>query len=436
MRLSMRDWRLPALSAVALVFARMSEGQLPYFIFYLSTGLVLLAYLWTRHLLQRVDCTIEVQSDRTEVGQSLWVKVRLDNDTFLPLPWVEVDDATPQHLVRTEPPHQATAVPSWGSRLLTFHLTARRRGHYAVGPIRMTLGDALGLFQGYREFQSRTTITVYPRMYPIEGLPIPLSQPFGPVRTRERAFEDPSNQAEIRKYRPGDNPRHIHWKTSARVGELMLREYELNASTQMVLFPDMAYNAQVRTAGPNGPSTDETVVEVTASLAALGLRRKIDVGLICHGQERFAVTPGHGQRAFHEILEVLARVEAEGRLPIEQVLEMEAAQLPGRSTLVVVTPMLTGRLADVLLRLRANHQLMLVLLRRETFLPVEAAQAAAAESQSDRSTLTSLLAFRRIPVYLLGAHDDIRRLAEFRLVTGPEGVRVWSPGVHPSVIRS
>lgn len=438
MQLSMRDWRLPALVVASLVFARMSGGQLPYFIFYLSAGLLAVAFFWARHAGRRTECLIQVESDRTEVGKSLWVKVRLDNDTFLPLPWVEVDDATPQHLVVTDMPRQATSVPLWGSRLVSFRMTARRRGHYTVGPIRVTSGDALGLFQNHREFHSRASVTVYPRVHQIEGLPVPLSQPFGPVRTREKAFEDPSNQAEIREYRPGDNPRHIHWKTSARMGQLMLREYELNATTQMMIVPDLYRRSQVHSTAETGPATEETAIEIAASLALLGLRRKIDVGMVCHGQERRAVSSGRGQRSFHEILEVLARVEADGFLPIEQVLELEAASLSARTTLVVITPQLTPRLAEVLIRLRSNHQVMLVLLDRGSFAqpsPDQGEVAAADEAASQSVSLTGLLSVKRVAVYLVSAQDDIRRLADLRLTAGPEGVRSWSQGARQSAIR-
>lgn len=443
MRLSMRDWRLPALVVVGFIFARMTGGRLPYFLLYLSATLFSAAFLWTRHALHRTDCLIQVEKDRMEVGESLGVRVRLDNDTVLPLPWVEVDDATPQHLVVTDMPRQATSVPLLGSRIINFRLTARRRGHYAVGPIQVNLGDAFGLFQGWREFRSRATVTIYPRIHRIEGLFVPLSQPFGPIRTRERAFEDPSNQAELREYRPGDNPRHIHWKTSARVGDLMMREYELNATTPMMLFPDLAWVAQAGDVGAGEASTEEMTVEVAASLAAMGLHRKIDVGLICHGQERFAVSAGRGQRTFHEILEVLARVEARGRLTMEQVLELETAHLPGKSTVVMVTPRLSAKLSDLLIRLRTKHQVVLVLLRKETFgTPVapaaapEADEVAATAESGYLPSLTGPLAMRKVPVYLVSAQDDLRRLADLRLATGLEGVRGWSPGVRLSHTRA
>lgn len=415
-----------------LIFARMSGGRLPYFLFYVTALLWAGAWLWTRHALRRTDCLIHVEKDRIEVGQSVGVRVRLDNDTFLPMPWVEIDEKTPQHLVTTDMPRQATSVPLLGSRVISFRLTARRRGYYQVGPIRVRLGDAMNFFQGEREFRSKAWITVFPRVQPIESLPIPLSQPFGPVRTQEHAFEDPSNHAEIRPYVPGDNPRHIHWKTSARMGSLMTRQYELNATTQMMIFVDLNQGVQVGRTELDEPSTEETAVEVAASLAALGLRRKIETGLVCHGPERFAVSPGRGPRAFTEILGVLARVQATGRVPIEQVLEMEAGHLSGRPTLVVITPRLTGRLAELLLRLRVSHPVMLVLLKAETY----GSRLSSTPSPADESgsSLTGLLALRKVPIYTVPAGADLRLLAEMRVTATGEGVRPWSTtGLQPAI---
>ncbi len=435
MQLSMRDWRLPALMIAGLVFARMSGGRMPYFLFYVTTLLLIGAYFWTRHALKRTDCLIMVEKDRLEVGESLGVRVRLDNDTWLPMPWVEIDEKTPQHLVTTDMPRQATSVPLLGSRVIQFRLLARRRGHYHVGPIQLRLGDAMGLFQGEQEFRSKTSVTVFPRVHYIESLPIPLSQPFGPVRTQERAFEDPSNHAEIRPYRPGDNPRHIHWRTSARMGELMIRQYELNATTQMHIFLDMSQEAQVGRVEMGEPSTEEMAVEIAASLAALGLRRKIDTGLVCHGQERFAVSAGRSQRAFTEILEVLARAQATGRLPIDKVLELEAAHLTNKSTLVVITPKLTQRLAELLLRLRANHQVMLVLLKAETYGSQVPAEENSAPAGDTVQSLTGLLALRRVAVYSVPADADLRLFAEMRITTTGEGGKSWSPGARASATR-
>lgn len=414
------------LVVTGFIFALMSGGLLPYFLFYVTAILWAVAWFWTRRGIRQIDCQIQVERDRVEIGESVGVRVRLENDSFLPLPWVEVDDGTPPHLAASEMDRQATAVPMLGAQVINFRLTARRRGHYQVGPITVRMGDGMGFFEGQRAFLSRPFITVFPRIHAIESLPIPLSQHFGPVRTQERAFEDPSNHAEIRQYVPGDNPRHIHWKTSARKGELMTRQYEMNATTQMTILLDLEQSAQVGRVELDEPSTEETAVEIAASLTWLGLRQKIDTGLICHGEERLAVGAGRGERTYTEILQVLARARAVGRVPIEQVLEMETAHLGSRSTLVVITPNLNTRLADLLLRLRINHQVMLVLLAAETFGP-QAADHPPAPDVAVQS-LASLLTLRKIWVYRVPAGADLRLLSEMRLTAAGEGVQRWLSG--------
>src|SRR5690606_40724979 len=57
-------------------------------------------------------------------------------------------------------------------------------------------------------------------------------QPFGRVPTRLRAHQDPTSIADVRPMVPGDSPRFIHWKASARRGELHVKEFELRASTE------------------------------------------------------------------------------------------------------------------------------------------------------------------------------------------------------------
>lgn len=432
MRPSMRDWRLPVLTIVAYVVARLSGGSLPFFLLYVTALLWAGGWLWLLYASRRIDCIIQVERDRVEVGESLKVRIRLENDGLVPLPWVEVDDETPSHLVASDRPTQATSLTPFGTRVLALTLTARRRGHYHVGPVRVRWGDPLGLFQRERTFHSRSVITIFPRVYAIESLPIPLSQPFGPVRTQEKAFEDPSNHAEIRPYVQGDNPRHIHWKTSARMGTLMTRQYELSATTQLMLFLDLHEAVQVDRTGEGGHSTEETAVELAASLAALGLRRKVETGLVCQGQERFAVGPGRGQRTFTEILEVLARAQANGSMPIAQVLEVETEHLANRSTLVVITPDLNTRLAEQLLRLRKNHRVLLMLLNASSFAAAGRDQAPAGpDPQTD--SLVGLLTLRHIPVYSVPAGADLRLLAEMRYGTG-EGVQRWPASGLPQAI--
>ncbi|MBP2018654.1 uncharacterized protein (DUF58 family) [Symbiobacterium terraclitae] len=432
MRRGRHDWRLPLLILVAYVSARVNGGSHNYFLLYATALLWAGSWLMTRYAASQVTCTLAVDRDRIEVGETITAKLRLENEGWVPILWLEVDDDTPPRLLESDRPRLGTTLPLAGCRLVHVNLTARRRGRCHVGPIRIRTGDGLGLFAREIMLRSRQQITIYPRVHPIDDLRIPLAQPFGHVRTPERAFEDPSNHAEIRHYVPGDNPRHIHWRTTARMGTLMTRQYELSATTQLILFLDLNRDVHVDGSASGGGSSAETAVEIAASLAALALRSKMEAGLVCMGQERFAVSPGRGDRTFQEIMEVLAQVEAEGDMLMEQLLEAETAHLGHRATLVVITPRLTQLLADRLLRLRVSHRVMLILLDADTFAGGQGApqQAAPAAAQAH---LAELLALRRVTVYRVPCGADLRQLASMRLQVG-EGVGAWSPRARPQAI--
>lgn len=395
MRLRLRDWRLLLLIIAALIFAWLAGGRLPYFLLWLGLGVTGGALYWTAYGLRKVMGEWRISRQEASVGEPVELTLRLENEGILPLPWLELDDETPSDLVASDAPQQATHIPLLGSRILRFTVRPKRRGFYQLGPVRLRLGDGLGLAQGERVIGSPLRLTVYPRIVPIESLDLALGLPFGPVRTRERAFEDPANPSEIRPYRPGDNPRQIHWKTTARRGELMLREYELNAAASLLILPDLQEGAPVL--------ASELGIELGASLAAWGMRQKIEVGLVSHGAERLIVQPSRGERSYREVLESLTRAEASGLLPLSRVLEQEAAIFGARATLAVITPKIDHKLVDVLFRLRPRHPIMLFWIE------------SGLEETKESYEMLSLLARKRIAIFALPLEADLRQLSQYRL---------------------
>src|SRR5690606_23832067 len=100
---------------------------------------------------------------------------------------------------------------------------------YRLGPIVVEAQDPLGIFRIRRVVHAEPELTVYPRPAPVRELPIVPRQPFDRQPTRIRAWQDPSSLNDVRPFRPGDNPKHIHWKLSARFGDLYVKEFDLRA---------------------------------------------------------------------------------------------------------------------------------------------------------------------------------------------------------------
>lgn len=352
-RLSLRDWHLPLLAVGAFIFARLSGGALPWFLFYAVTGLLLVSWLWTRHLLRNLACRWDIPSNSLTVGETSEVRLRLYNESWLPATWLE---ATHQAALG-EGSSLAGAVPSLGSLVLTLPVTAARRGFFPAGRLDVALGDPLGVFTARRLLVSDRHLTVYPRALRVGRLPLALRQPYGHTRTHRHAQEDLTSVAEVRPFRTGDSPRRIHWKATAHRGELQVREYELAATTEVHLILDL-YGRGHHGDGPD--SSLERSVEVTASLARTILEQGLAVGVVGHGAKRLAVPPGRGLRQLRRILESLVAVQADGVLPLAHALAGESRSFAPRSTVIVVTAALGRDLVASLLTLRGEGHGLLV----------------------------------------------------------------------------
>lgn len=415
----LRDWRPLALLALCLLFARLVGGKLPYYTFWLSLGLVGGCFFWTWNLGRTLVTYLDVSHSHGVRGQPLPVRLKVENTGLLPAAWLEVRDNTPRTLVDCDFPDQATSVPPSASRVLRFTLIPGRRGHFPVGPVRLATGDPFGIFGIEMELFSRRLITVHPRAAPLGDLTIPLAQPFGPARTRQRAFEDPASLAGIRPWRPGDSLRHIHWRTSARRGDLYLKEYELAATTELHIFLDLQAAVQQ---GEGDAATEETTVELAASLARLARRRGLAYSLTGYGTVRYHLPPGRGALQFARALELLARVHADGAMPLDWVLEHQAGHLSHRCSLAVITPALTPALAGRLLRLSNRHKLWLAVIEP------------AGPTPDAKTGPARLLAGRGADVYICPAGADLHTLPERRVLA--QGVMPWRAYAQSAVFRS
>lgn len=414
---ALRDARLLVLGVAALGLARVTGGRLPWFLFHATAALALIALVWALWVRRCLRWEVRADRERARVGEVVQVELRLENRSPVPVPWVEVDLLVPERVASVDVPARGAALGPFGSQTLRFPVVFRRRGRHAPGPVRLAAGDGFGLFVVRREVVPEARVTVHPRVVPVGDLPLPSGQPLGRLRARHRGFQDPAELAGIRPYRPGDSPRYIHWASSARRGALFLKEFERTVTDRLTVVLDL--EARAHAAGPAGESA-EVAVELAASLIALGIRRGCEVGLVATSAGAAVLPPARGARALGAALDVLAGVEPDGTRPLATVLRTPQLAIAPRSTVVVITPALTAELSGVLLHLQAARRVVLMLVRGGA----PPGHPVAAGTREDG--LAAALAARNVPVYRVGPGDDLRRLADYRVLPARA-----APGVGP-----
>ena len=381
--MKLQDRCIIAVVTVLWIITLIVGGRLFWAATYTATGLALIGWLWVRRAPDLLKSGIICDVAYAEAGGKVKVQVWLENEGMLPFPWVEVHEDPHTARVALGDLHMAAGVGTGATCMHFIWLETPRRGVYTVGPLRLRTGDPFGIFTTEWDGGSEVRVTVLPRVAHLPDLAIPLTQPFGHARVRQRAFEDPTSLAALRSYQPGDSPRHIHWKAAAHSGELMVKEFDLLATTRLAVWLD------------GQPCTGlETAIEVAAALLDLAVRQRLEMELTTFAPDRLHLEPGRGARHFRRALELLARVEASEGAPLQAV--MAADRAVGRPTLAIITGRMDESLAAWLLA--RTDKVLLVLVPGTA--PTEELLLALA---------------RRMPVYRLREGDAVEALPERRV---------------------
>jgi uncharacterized protein (DUF58 family) len=152
-----------------------------------------------------------------------------------------------------------------GHRELNYQIRSETRGKFTIGPLRVRVADAFGLVEISRSFSTTSTLVVTPRIFPLPRAAAQsswLGEGDGGMRTISAIGED---DAAPRVYQDGDSLHRVHWKSTARYGELMVRREEHQWRNSASVFLDTRRSAH----SGNGPaSTFEFAVSAAASIGA------------------------------------------------------------------------------------------------------------------------------------------------------------------------
>jgi uncharacterized protein (DUF58 family) len=249
-----------------------------------------------------------------------------------------------------------TRVPARSSVVLQAQVSFPRRGRVEGGLLVVESGYPLGLARARRPAEGAASWVVLPQLGQVHRARLRrLLNRHGPSLGRARGFpcHAPTARAEfhgLRPYRPGDSPRHIHWRTTARYGELMVREYEDWPSDNLILVLEARKD-------PAQGEADDPLLERAISLAASTCwewcRQTGDRLVLAVAGAESTVLEGATNRDL--ALRLLERLALEpGTLPdpAPVVAQLQARQLPPGPVLVISPgeSRLAGQVQDALRR--------------------------------------------------------------------------------------
>jgi uncharacterized protein (DUF58 family) len=294
-------------------------------------GLLGLAYLWAREMARGVRGQRTLRFGWVAVGDLLEEWFTVDNQSFLPVLWVEVRDHS------TVPDYQpgiVRSVSGSASNQWRQRANCTRRGRFTLGPWALVTGDPFGLFEVCIDYADEREIIIHPPIHTQLPVQLPAGRASGGVQRRVRNQQAQLNAASVRAYRPNDPYRHIHWPTSARRGALHVRQFDQDAAGDVWLLLDMQAANQV---GSGADSSTEQAILLAASLAAVGANANQAIGLAAYASQPQIIAPSRGQGHSWRLLRALALIDADSDTTLRQAL-VDVRQVVRRgAALLVVT---------------------------------------------------------------------------------------------------
>ncbi|MFI9466470.1 DUF58 domain-containing protein [Streptomyces sp. NPDC052492] len=242
----------------------------------------------------RVAGSRRLSPGRVPAGSEARVHLRMDNVSRMPTGLLMLQDRVP-YVLGPRPRFVLDRVEAGGRREVSYRVRSDLRGRYPLGPLQLRLSDPFGMCELNRSFSTFDTLTVIPRVEPLP--PVRLSgeaKGYGDGRQRSLALAG-EDDVIPRGYRYGDDLRRVHWRSTARYGELMVRREEQPQRARCTVLLDtraIAYEG----VGPD--SAFEWSVSGAASVLVHMLERGFSVRLLT---DTGSVVPGEGSDGFSGI---------------------------------------------------------------------------------------------------------------------------------------
>lgn len=248
-----------AMALLALVFGEKDLLRVAVLI----AALPLLAAWYVGRTRYTLACVRTLTPHRTPAGGTARVVLHLRNQSALPTGTLLLEDRLP-YALGSRPRLVLERLGRRQASSVAYTVRAQARGRYEVGPLMVRLTDPFGLCEVNRSFPSVDRLTVVPRT---EALPAGrlAGEHAGAGESRARSVAvHGDDDAATREYRHGDDLRRVHWRSTARVGELMVRREEQPWDSRATLVLDSRADAHH---GEGPGASFEWAVSAIASIA-------------------------------------------------------------------------------------------------------------------------------------------------------------------------
>lgn len=338
------------LAAAMFLIATNVQAALLFLVSASLIGLVAVSYVVPLFVTRRLAVSRRLPTEAFE-GMPVAIQSEITNRGRLPRFLIRIEDQLAMGGGGT-----VIWLPGGASRLITYE-TVLPRGIYAQAGLTTGSGAPFGVWNRKLATEAGAGITIYPAYEEIPTFPLleAMSSPSETVHERRSAGSG-YDYLGIRDYRRGDSMRSVHWRSSARRGELVVKEFEEEIATPVSIVIDLKAGTH---AGRAGDSSLDAAARTAATLANYCLKAGHPLRLFAQDKEAVVKIERPG---FYPALEWMAGLEANGRLDAAGLVEEAIPFISQRSTVILIATSQRADWADISAVVQARRARLIVVL--------------------------------------------------------------------------
>ncbi|MFH1901172.1 MAG: DUF58 domain-containing protein [Candidatus Omnitrophota bacterium] len=311
--------------------------------------------------------------NKLTAGESLHVELSLHNQGYFPLINSTIGDSLEYANKKTDRTLFLDLISPGNKLNLKYDYTCQQRGKYIISPVTIRHFGLLGFFYIEKIAGLEKEVYVYPQTFRIQKVSalVKGSLPWFGVETNS-ITGDEHNFFGVREYKRGDSIKRIHWLSTARKNQLIIKEFEkqsfYQASIVFILNKDEDW-------GKGNEKVSEYILKIAASLAKYFIEKGVSVEILAHTGKINHLPPNKGESYLEEIFKLCALAQAESKINLKEFLQEYSEYIHSNSTVfVLLTDKNMKDIGEILYLKSRNISIVPLILISSTFLSYPGSQ--------------------------------------------------------------
>jgi uncharacterized protein (DUF58 family) len=338
------------LGIAAFIFAYTSGGNLPYSIFYVFSVTIVFGIIYMLIVKKNLHAKFEYDRVVFSVSDKANIKIAVENLGMLPAPYVYIESKILSSFIEG---YRGDLIFLGGNdrKCINNEITFTKRGIYDFGNISITTNDLFCILRVVKKTHNKLNITVYPKVYQLSDSDLRRGQDdYGNIVNSKSGIDDFTCIKSIRKYNTGDNLKSVHWKLSAKHGELYVKNFDMVSGEKCKIFINMHRDNLLN---DSTGVIEENIVDFSASLAKHMMINKIKTRVFIHSKRQNSIEV-ESKEDFLGLMEYLLKCKSDGTFEFASFIKSNLQHVPSGNSIIIISIAIDDNLRNLIVNLKGS----------------------------------------------------------------------------------